>query len=263
MKNLDPMTTLDQELQKDIDRILTEKNKSVMGVEYKGRHLWLKQSKQTRSKGIQRLGYSVTRLKTLLPVEKKSAQKAMHFEVAKLQRLSQKGLQVPKVIGYNDRYFVMTDTGHDLHTYLKNDKFSLSYIESILEKCVTLLSRIHNAGEYHAGPQIKNYTIKNDRLYAIDFEDSFPGNCSLKDLLFRDLILFLISLSSLGRQVDYKSLVNIYKSLTRNNEIDTYAKKIAGRLNFIVKILETDTIYKQVSQDVRDACHLLKALQNL
>lgn len=263
MKGSIPETCIDPDLECDIDRILNQKNVPVMKIEHQGRTLWLKQPKKTGSRRIHGLSYFVTRLKGLMPVEKKSSAQALRYEVAKLQRLKEKGIPVPDLIGYTDRYFIMADTGCDLRTCLRKKELSQAAAETVFENCVCLLSLIHSKNEFHGGSQIKNYTIKDDRVYAIDFEDSFSEKYRLNDIQFRDLILLLISLPSLGYEVDYRSLIDIYRTRSKNCHVDADARRIAGKLNVIVNILDMDMVYSRVSRDVKNTLRLLKALQRL
>jgi len=254
----------DEVLEKRIIEIVNENPKPVLIVDYNDDYVWLKRPKETNSNLFHKIFYFITRIKALAPVSYKTKEEALAFEVTKLQRLKGLGVNVPEVLGCRKDYFVLENTGKCLKNYLKESHISDDLLESILEKCVNVLSDIHNASEYHAGSQIKNYTLSEEGIVsAIDFEDSFSEKNNLEDLQFRDFFLFLFSLTKLKRDINYKKLINLYKKNTKKETINQKLKKIAQNMNFLTKIVEIEFIKKKASNDVIYSYNLIKILQQL
>lgn len=254
---------LDKELEQRIEEQLKEGDCEVLKLLYKDDFVWIKQARETKSNNFHKFAYSITKIRGMMPVEDKTKEQTLYYEVSKIKRLKQKGIKVPSIIGCNKKLFALEDTGKDVRSYLSNKEIPIKEVESTIEKCTNILSVMHNADEYHGGPQVKNYTVKDGIISAIDFEDSFSKNVNLKDIKYRDFFLFLVSLAELRREVNYKEVIEIYKKNTNNLTIDKELKKVAWNLNFLVKIVEIEFLKKKFSKDVIYNYNLIKALQQL
>ena len=81
----------------------------------------------------------------------------------------------------------------------------------VFEKIIAALAKLHNLKAFHGSSQIKNFTYEEGQISFIDFEESFTQEVDIEELQFRDLFLFLLSLSRLDREFDYeKTLTQIY-----------------------------------------------------
>ena len=250
------------ELENIVEDVIKNNKQDVIQAKFDNNIIWIKRPRESKSNLLHKLSYSITKIKGLMPVESKTKDEALYKEVSKLKRLKEKNINVPKVLACREDLFVLEDTGTTIKSYLKSDSINSETLESTLEKTVKTLSLIHNNNEYHAGPQIKNYTIKNDIISAIDFEDSFNENINLKDIQFRDFFLFLVSLTELNKEVNYKEIINIYQKETNNPTVDKELKDIALKLNFLIKIVENKFLNKLFSKDVINNYNLFKTLQN-
>jgi tRNA A-37 threonylcarbamoyl transferase component Bud32 len=254
-----------KKLEKKVLETVSTNKGEVIKLDYKKgkKRVWIKRGRESKSNLLHKSAYFITRIKGLMPVEAKTKEKALKHEVEKLQKLRELGIRVPKVLGCKDDYFVLEDTGITLKEYLKNPDIDSETLHKTLMKCVKLLAKIHNASFYHAGPQIKNYTIKNNKIYAIDFEDSFDDKYDLKELQFRDFFLFLVSLTEVNKEIDYRKIIEVYKRKTNNQTIDQELKSIALKLNFLVKLVEFKPLQKYLDDDVMYNYKLFKILQEL
>ena len=253
----------DKELESKAQDLLKENKSDVFKLTHDNNSVWLKNSRETKSHLPLKITSSIFNIKGLIPVEYKTKKESLCYEVSKLQALKKGGIPVPSVIGCNEQFFILEDTGKNIRSYLKDKNISDVESENTIEKCLNILSSIHNMGNYHAGSQVKNYTIKDNIVTAIDFEDSFPSSVSINDIQYRDIFLFLVSLTGLRRDIDYKEIIEIYKRNTNNKTIDQELKQAAWKLNFLIKIVELDSIYNRASQDTLCSYNLIKGLQQL
>lgn len=189
-----------KELEISILNEIEKNNNDIIKHNFNNEIVWIKRPRKTASNIFHQMAYNITKIKGLMPVEKKSKEQTLVHEVSKIQRLHKKGIKVPEVLGSNNNVFVLEDTGITIKSYLKNKELNRNIFESKLKETLKVLIEMHLKDEYHAGPQVKNYTIKNGIVYAIDFEDSFDSRFSLTDIQFRDFFLFLFSLTELKKR---------------------------------------------------------------
>lgn len=260
-KNLNSFKT--KELEISILNEVEKNNKDIIKHNFNDEIVWIKRPRQTNSNIFHKMAYNMTKIKGLMPVEKKSKEQTLIHEVSKIQRLYEKGIKVPEVLGCNNNIFVLEDTGVTIKSYLRNKELNRNIFESKIKETLQLLINMHLKNEYHAGPQVKNYTIKNGIVYAIDFEDSFDSRFSLEDIQFRDFFLFLFSLTELKKDIDYKEIVDIYMRETKKIGIDKELKSIALKLNFLTKIVENRFLHNLFFDDVINTYKLIKTLQKL
>ncbi|GAB1464772.1 hypothetical protein MASR2M54_02720 [Aliarcobacter cryaerophilus] len=55
---------------------------------------------------------------------------------------------------------------------------------------ILVLSKIHNFSQFHGGSQLRNFTFKDDKVFVLDFEESFETDVDIKTLQYRDFLLF-------------------------------------------------------------------------
>jgi tRNA A-37 threonylcarbamoyl transferase component Bud32 len=133
----------------------------------------------------------------------------------------------------------------------------------IFENIIVLLSQLHNAGEYHGGSQIKNFTYSESKIYFIDFEESFSSKAHIDDLQFRDLFLFLFSISKENIKVDFDLLVHTYIDLTEKTDTIEKFQLLISKVRFLLKIIKNTFIWRFLDRDTKSVYRLLKALEYL
>ncbi|WP_457606762.1 hypothetical protein [Nitratifractor sp.] len=235
-------------------------DKEIFPVEHEGKKYWIKRGRPTGSTRIHALGYRLTSLPFLRPVEVKSASEAAAFEAEKLLRLREKGLPVPQVVHREEGLFVMTDTGGNLSALLKGS--DASTVEPRLGLVVDALAALHRSGEYHGASQIRNFTLSGDeRVSIIDFEESFEADAELEALQFRDLFLLLYSLHRQKTDADFPLLLERYMERSGNRGFDEELRELYRRFRWLAKIVEVEGIRRRLGSDAEILHRLFESLK--
>ncbi len=242
-------------------RIENEPALEIFSIEYDGRIYWVKRARKTGSNLLQRLLYGFTQNALLIPVENKNPEEALKFESSKLQELYDFSVPVPKVIQVSQLYFVLEDAGSTMRHLVKHDLIEDPL--KIYEEIITQLAALHNLDKFHGGPQIKNITYKENKIYFIDFEESFNSEVDIRDLQFRDLFLFLFSLSKTKREIDYKILIKKYIDITHNKDVIQRFHQLTSTTAFLMKIVKNRAIWNIVGRDVQSIYRLLEEVKNM
>jgi tRNA A-37 threonylcarbamoyl transferase component Bud32 len=243
------------------ERIKKEPNIEIFSIESDNQKIWVKRARKTSSNLLHHLAYTLTKNPILIPVENKNPQEALKFESSKLQELYSLCIPVPKVIQVSKEYFLIEDRGPTVHYLVKNDL--LENPTKLFEDIVTQLANLHNLGKFHGGSQIKNFTYKNDTIYFIDFEESFNRDIEIKELQFRDLFLFLFSISKLDIEVDYERLIKKYIALTKNKDIIQKFHTLTSTVSFLIKIVENRIVWSFIDRDTKSVYRLLEKLKSI
>ncbi|MDR2879102.1 MAG: hypothetical protein LBV03_04225, partial [Fusobacteriales bacterium] len=119
------------------------------------------------------------------------------------------------------------------------------YIEKALEE----LSRLHYKNNAHGGSQIRNFTIKNEKISLIDFEEKIPEKY-IDEFKIRDLLVFILSLQKAGFEPDVKNICEIYKEKT-SKEVYEILRKFLVKYKWIY-FLNSRIFSKIRMKDVRD-----------
>jgi len=250
------------DLEKIIAQSLLDHPKSeIFPIIYEEEQLWVKKARKTGSNLLHKLVYKLTKNPIVIPVENKTPQEALLFESGKLQKLEALSIAVPKVITSNKDYFVIEDCGATVHHLVKNNL--INNPEELFEKIIVQLAKLHNLSEFHGGSQIKNFTYQNDKIYFIDFEESFNAEVNIKELQFRDLFLFLFSISKLTIEVDYENLIKKYITLTKNKDIVEKFHTLTSKVSFLMKVVENSIVWNLIDRDTKSVYRLLQQLQNI
>lgn len=232
---------------------------------FEDKKFWLKKARDTKAKLIQKFFYIIAPFELLIPPQKKNKQEALKYEVSKLENLYKLGVNVPKVIYSCSEYFVLEDSGKSVYSYLKEQKVSQKEFWNFTDMMLKELAKIHNNNFFHGGSQLRNFTYKDEKVYVIDFEESFNKN-SLESLQYRDLLLFLLSfikLKNLDFQVDYSYIINSYIALTNNKNFLTKLKNLAKNLRFFIYLCEIGFIKKRVGSDVLHFIEFIKKVNEI
>ncbi len=154
---------------------------------------------------VQRFLLKILRLKILAPTT--NVRKSSAYEPKKLIKLADLGLNVPKVLFFNDDYFIMSDCGMTLKGFAKRNP---DLANDYLQQAIRHLAELHNSGHAHGGAQIRNFAVKDGQICLFDFEEIIPKKYC-EEMQFRDILVFLISLSRSKRLiVDYRGLLEAY-----------------------------------------------------
>jgi hypothetical protein len=128
------------------------------------------------------------------------------------------------------------------------------------------LSKIHNFSQFHGGSQLRNFTFKDDKVFVLDFEESFETNVDIKTLQYRDFLLFLLSfikIKEVNFKIDYEKIINKYCELTNNREFKQKLIRFSKKLRFFLWLYEKDFIKKIVGSDVKYFFEFIQVLRNL
>jgi len=244
-----------------VKKIKNHPKHEIFHIEVKGKKVWVKRARRTGSNLLHKIAYMITKNPIVIPVEDKTPQEALQFESSKLQRLHKLSIPVPKVIEITENYFVLEDRGSTVYHRIKKNLEDNP--EQILEKIIIELSNLHNINEFHGGSQIKNFTYKNDKIYFIDFEESFSRDIDIEELQFRDLFLFLFSISKLNIEVNYENLIQKYIDLTQKKDVIEKFHTLSSKVNFLLKLVENKTIWNLIDSDTKSVYRLLTQLRNI
>ena len=241
-------------------------NKSdIFSFDFEGKKYWLKKARATKTNKIQKFFYKIFSFELLIPSLEKSPKDALTFETTKIEKFKKLGINVPNIVYKNEDFFVLEDTGKNLNSFLKKN-IDESKFYYFVENLLIELSKIHNSKEFHGGAQIRNFTYKNEKVFAIDFEESFESNTTLETLQFRDFLLFLLSFTKLKKlsfEVNYNYIIDKYIELTNNKNVIYKLKNIGKRLKFFIYLSQNSFLKKFLGSDVINFFKLLKILNSL
>ena len=235
--------------------------KEIFSVEHSGERYWIKKGRSTGSKGIHALGYRLTGLPFLRPVEKKSAAEAAAFEAAKLQRLHARGLNVPEVVYRGKGVFAMRDTGKGVAEALK--RVERERADRWLSGVVETLASLHRQGEYHGASQIRNFTVDDaGKVSIIDFEESFEAEADLRALQFRDLFLLLYSLHRQKHETDYPALLEAYMERSGNRDFSDELSALYRRFRPLAALVAVEGVRRRLGSDAEILHRLFESLRS-
>ncbi|KLE07041.1 BUD32 family EKC/KEOPS complex subunit [Aliarcobacter butzleri] len=239
--------------------------KEIFSFDFEGKKYWLKKARATRPNKIQNFFYKIFSFELLIPSLEKTPKDALVFETTKIEKFKKLGINVPNIVYKNEDFFVLEDTGKNLNSFLKKniDESKFCYF---VENLLIELAKIHNSKEFHGGAQIRNFTYKDEKVFAIDFEESFEANTTLETLQFRDFLLFLLSFTKLKKlsfEVNYNYIIDKYIELTNNKNVIYKLKNIGKRLKFFIYLSQNFFLKKFLGSDVINFFKLLKILNSL
>lgn len=168
----------------------------VFAVTYNGRRLWVKTAGPPRLRSsvlMQRIIATVFGLPILLPARNQTGALGLAAEAAAIRELAQAGFPVPAVVACSGQWLVLSDAGEALEPQLYAAPDATERWRLIAE-AGALLNRLHAAGHWHGGAQIRNFSYASGRPGLLDFEDHDLPGMTLAEKQARDLLLFLYSL---------------------------------------------------------------------
>jgi tRNA A-37 threonylcarbamoyl transferase component Bud32 len=243
-----------------VEADLAHEKEEIFPLERGGRRYWFKRGRATGSTAIHDLGYRLTGLPFLRPVERKSAPEAAAWEAEKLRRLGEEGLPVPEVIAEGEGFFVMSDRGEGLAGKLK--RAGREEGDRWLAGVVDALAALHRAGEYHGASQIRNFVLNDaGEVGIIDFEESFDAGSELRALQFRDLFLLLYSLHRQKHATDYPALLERYMERSGNREFAGELHGLYRRFRWLAKLMEPEGVRRRLGSDAEILHRLFESLK--
>ena len=241
-------------------------NNDIFPFIFEEKQYWLKKARATKPDKIQKFFYKLFPFELLIPPIVKSSKEALDFEVSKLEKFKELGINVPKVVLKNSDYFILEDSGKSVNRILKNKNIIEKDFYFFVDKLIFELSKIHNFSQFHGGSQLRNFTFKDDKVFVLDFEESFETDVDIKTLQYRDFLLFLLSFIKIKEtnfKIDYEKIINKYCELTNNIEFKQKLIRFSKKLRFFLWLYEKDFIKKIVGSDVKYFFEFIQVLRNL
>jgi tRNA A-37 threonylcarbamoyl transferase component Bud32 len=250
----------------NIDIIINEKIQKnpkieIFNITFNSKKLWVKRARKTGSNLFHKLIYKLIKNSLLIPVQDKNPKDSIEYEASKLTRLRALNISVPRLITKEENYFVIEDCGSTVaHLFYHNQ---IKDQMQLCKKVIRQLATLHNINEFHGASQIKNFTYLNEKIYFIDFEESFDKSIDIKDLQFRDLFLFLFSIQKMNIDVDYHSLIELYNKLTKKQDTIQRLHSLVKKVSTLMKILENRYIWKLVDRDTKSVYKMMIEFKNI
>ncbi|CAM4291237.1 hypothetical protein [Kerstersia similis] len=113
----------------------------------------------------------------------------IHFEAGRLRALAHGGCAVPEVYLDEERFIVLEHVGRSLDEIVRDQP--LAKAGQLYDAAVDDLAGFHRQGFWHGGAQLRNLTLRDGRLYRIDFEERFGAALSHGLAAAYDLFLLL------------------------------------------------------------------------
>lgn len=165
----------------------------------------------------------------LAPTVVRDPKASLAHEVHRLKEWAALGVNVPRVLWESEEAIALEDSEQALLRALESDGITKAERAAILEQASRQLADLHNQGLYHSRPAIKDMTLKEGRVYLLDFEEDLEGVMEAHKAIVRDAILYLHSLfRSLKRASDAELAARAYAQRAKPalwREILGYAKK--------------------------------------
>ena len=240
--------------------------KEIFSFDFEGKKYWLKRARATKTNKIQKIFYKIFFFELLIPSLEKTPKDALVFETTKIEKFKKLGINVPNIVYKNEDFFVLEDNGKTIYSILRDKNLEENnfyfYIDLVLKELV----KIHNFGFFHGGSQLRNFTFKENKVFVIDFEESFDVNIDIKTLQYRDILLFLlafINIKALSFKIDYEKIINRYLEISKNYEIKDKLLNFSGKLQFFLYLYKKEFIRKRVGRDVKYFFELIEILNNM
>ncbi len=194
---------LDSELDALIRSLHRTAPNRVFSAHYNGARLWVKTVAAPRLRSsvlLQTAIATVFGLPMLQPARNRGGAQGLADEAAALRELGAAGFPVPPVIACTPDWLVLGDAGEALESKLNSLRDRApDDCWRLIAAAGDLLSKLHAAGLWHGGAQIRNFSWRNDAAGLLDFEDHDLPGMALAEKQARDLLLFVYSLTRYDR----------------------------------------------------------------
>ncbi len=194
---------LDAELEALIRSLHRTAPNRVFSAHYNGARLWVKTVAAPRLRSsvlMQKMIAAVFGLPMLQPARNRGGAQGLADEAEALRKLAAAGFPVPPVIACTPDWLVLGDAGEALESKLNSLRDRApDDCWRLITAAGILLSRLHGAGLWHGGAQIRNFSWHNDAPGLLDLEDHQLPGMTLHERQARDLLLFVYSLTRYDR----------------------------------------------------------------
>jgi len=240
-------------------------NDDIFSVIFQEKKMWIKKGRETGSSKLHRFYYILFPFEILIPVQSKTGQEVIEYETGKIELFKTLGINTPNVLYKDKELFVLEDCGKNVNSYIRKRDICEEKMYYYIDKVIEVLSKIHNSGNFHGGAQARNFTYNNETVYAIDLEDSFSHDIELETLQFRDLVLFLVSLTKTRASfdLDYNYIIEQYISLTKNDSFKLKLIELANKISWLLYLCDINFINNLLGRDVKGFIKLFRTLQHL
>ena len=214
---------------------------------------------------LQGILQKITREPMLIPSVLSASENEILFESNKIKELEKQGINVPHILEVTEKYFIMSDTGESLKDYVNdqiekqkiNDKYEQDiFKERYIQRALDTLIKLHNTGNAQGGCQIRNFTIKDEVISLIDFEETIPKQ-HMKTFQKRDFLLLVLSLQRSGFNPDLKKLSDYYMANTEYKTLYSELREFLLKFKWLY-FLEWKIFKKIRMKDVRDFLLIIK-----
>ncbi|QEY25612.1 BUD32 family EKC/KEOPS complex subunit [Neisseria zalophi] len=154
--------------------LIEHKDERIFPFKFQGKRFWLKQPEHTH--GISRL---------LKPHPKQS----FLGEIERLRCFSIKNAPIPKLILFNNNFFILEDGGKTIDNLLAANTNNPEFKKILLSDSIKALNNLHKANLIHGRPAIRDMTWDNHHVLFIDFEVC-PKRQNLQSQKARDMAIF-------------------------------------------------------------------------
>ena len=218
---------------------------------------------------LQSILQKITRDPMLMISVLSNSENEILYESSKIKMLEKLGVNVPHILEVTDNYFIMSDTGESLKNYIyeqiksknivdkeKQENFKNKYVLKALD----ILIKLHNTNNAQGGCQIRNFTIKDDRISLIDFEEKIPKDY-IKTFQKRDFLLLILSLQKAGFNPDIEYLSNYYSNKTEYKNLYVELKDYLLKYKWLL-FLDSGLFKKIRMKDVRDLLYIIRQVED-
>lgn len=247
-----------------------KKEDRVCSYEIDGNKVYVKKrEKQKKLRHVfQGILQKITREPMLILSVLPASENEVLFESNKIKELEKQGVSVPHILEVTENYFIMSDTGESLKNYVNdqiekqkiNDKHKQDvFKEEYVQRALDTLIKLHNTGNAQGGCQIRNFTIKDEVISLIDFEEVIPTQ-HMKTFQKRDFLLFVLSLQRSGFNPNIRKLSDYYMDNTEYKTLYSELREFLLKFKWLY-FLEWKIFKKIRMKDVRDFLLIIKMVE--
>lgn len=230
----------------------------VFSVDHNGARLWVKTVARPRLRSsvlMQKTIATLFVLPMLQPARNRGGAQGLADEAAALRELAAAGFPVPPVIACTPDWLVLGDAGAALESRLNvlRDR-APDECWQLIAAAGELLSRLHAAGLWHGGAQIRNFSWRDDGTPGLlDFEDHDLPGMTLAEKQARDLLLFVYSLTRYDRNAALPRLPGLVAELLgrATPEVRAHIRKLRWRMAWLLALARW--LAPHAGRDVRQA----------
>lgn len=229
----------------------------VFSASYGGQRLWIKTVARPRLRSsvlMQQVIAVCSGLPMLQPAHNPGGAAGLAAEAAAMRELRAAGFPVPPVVGCTDDWLVLGDAGDALETQLNALRHSdPDACWRQIMAAGALLSRLHAAGLWHGGAQIRNFSWQDGAPGLLDFEDHDLPGMTLAERQARDLLLFLYSLARYDTAAGPPRLPVLAATMlgSARTEVHDALRKLRRRMAWLLALARL--IAPKAGRDVRQA----------